>query len=825
LRLLFVLKTRIYLTKPVFKRCLISSIHRVWLFQKYCDAFVTPKEHLGSIKIGSVYLFSTIFSNMKKTFTALLFLVPLFSFAQKNFTVSGTIKDAKNGEYLIGATVYLPDLKRGATTNEFGFYSLELPQKSVKIQFSFVGYTPQYRTTTGDKDERLDVELGTETELETVVVSANSYREQVQSTQMSVARITAKEAKLIPALLGETDILKALQLKPGVQSGSEGQSGISVRGGQTDQNLFLLDEAVVYNPLHLFGFFSAFNGDAVKDVRLFKGDFPAQYGGRLSSVVDIRTNEGNRKEYSVSGGLGLIASRLTVEGPIKKDKASFIVGARRTYADVFTRLLNEANAGKAGFNPIPDYYFYDLNAGLNVDLTKKDKLFLTAYYGQDRFGFNNNSFNANFDWGNTAVALRWNRVVNPKVFINTSVSLSDYDYNIRNSFGAFSFGVGSGVRDLTAKSDLTYYPSQKHQIRVGVSATQHAFEIGRINFNSTDSLVNFSRGQNLDGTQFGIYINDEWEISKKWKVNMGLRGSAFANDGKFYAAPEPRISARYIVNDDIALKAGYTFMMQYLHLVSNSGASLPTDVWYPSDSRVKPQRMNQIAGGITWNIGDKYLITNELFYKWGFNQVDFKDGARIFANDNLAEEFVFGKAKSYGNEIYLEKKAGVLRGWIGYTLMWSWRQFDSINGGRQFPSRFDRRHDFTFVGIWDITKRWTVSTTMVYSTGNAVTLPVGRTFFQGTSLDRLNVAPIYTDRNAFRFPFYQRLDFNLIYKWMRKNREHDLTLSLYNATNRRNPYFIYYEEVRGDFGLPARFQAKQVSLFPIIPALTWNFKF
>ena len=319
---------------------------------------------------------------MKKAITFLLFCFPFLAMSQ-NYTLSGSIKDARTGEVLIGASVYIADLKRGTTTNEFGFFSLELPQKTSKIQFKFVGYTPQYKELSGNENVTLNIELKADVELQTVVISAESYKEQVQTTQMSVVRLTAKEAKLIPALMGETDILKTLQLKPGVQSGSEGQSGISVRGGQTDQNLFLLDDAVVYNPLHLFGFFSAFNGDAVKDVRLFKGDFPAQYGGRLSSVVDIRTDEGNRKAYNVSGGLGLIASRLTVQGPIVKDKVSFILGARRTYADVFTRILNEKNLNKPKYNPIPDYFFYDLNAGINADLGKKDKLFITGYFGQD----------------------------------------------------------------------------------------------------------------------------------------------------------------------------------------------------------------------------------------------------------------------------------------------------------------------------------------------------------------------------------------------------------------------------------------------------------
>jgi hypothetical protein len=762
---------------------------------------------------------------LRQVLCVLLLLSGSPLFAQDYFTLNGIIKDAQTGDFLIGASIYVPDLKAGTTTNEYGFYAIRLPRGKLTIQYSFVGYTPQYRTLDLQRDTELPMDLPIGQDLKELIVTAESYQEQVRSTQMSVARITAKEAKLIPALLGEADILKALQLKPGIQSGGEGTSGLSVRGGQTDQNLFLLDEAVVYNPLHLFGFFSAFNSDAVKDVKLYKGDFPAQYGGRLSSVVDVRMSEGNRKEWAASGGLGLISSRLTVEAPIQKDKSSFILAGRRTYADVFTRMINKANEGKPKFNPIPDYFFYDLNGGLSFDLGKKDKLYLSGYYGQDRFSFNNNNFRANFDWGNTTATARWNHLFNPKLFANTALTFSNYAYAVKNSFGNFSFQIGSEVRDYTAKTDFSYYPNNRHALRFGAAATFHQFEIGRFNFSSTDSLINFQSGSNLDAAQFGLYINDEFELNDKFKFNFGLRGSAFQNDGKWYAAPEPRVSMRYAVNSQVALKAGYTFMLQYLHLVSNSGASLPTDIWYPSDATVRPQQMHQIASGLTWNINDQFLLTNELFYKWGLNQVDFRDGARLFINPNLAEEFVFGKSWGYGNEFYLEKKAGILRGWIGYTLMWSWRQFEAINSGQAFPSRFDRRHDFTFVGIYDFSKRWTFSATWVYSTGNAITLPVGRTLVQDIDLQRFTIAPIFTERNSFRFPSYHRLDLNLIYKWQRKGRDQDLTLSFYNTYNRRNPYFIYFEQVNDNNGNPTNFQAKQVSLFPIIPALTWNFKF
>jgi len=411
------------------------------------------------------------------------------------------------------------------------------------------------------------------------------------------------------------------------------------------------------------------------------------------------------------------------------------------------------------------------------------------------------------------------------MFLNTSITYSHYQYDLSNSFQNFSFALGSGVSDLTAKTDFSFFPCDKHQIRFGFMATKHWFEIGRFSINTTDNSFDYESGQNLDASQLALYVNDEWKISENLNLNSGLRVSGFINNGSFFHLLEPRLSARYLINENLSVKGGYTFMAQYLHLVGNSGASLPTDIWYPSESAVKPQQMQQVAAGLTWNINNNLLLTNELFYKWGINQVDFRDGAQLFANDNLAEEFVFGKANSYGNEIYLEKRTGKLKGWIGYTLMWSWRKFDDINQGNLFPSRFDRRHDLSVVAMWDVSKKWTISSSMVYSTGNAVSLPIGRTFFQGTDLSQFNVVPLFTERNGFRMPDYLRLDLNVAYKWKTKNGEHDITFSLFNATNRRNPFFIYFDEERNEQDIPVGFKAKQVSLFPVIPAITWNFSF
>ncbi|MCB0704252.1 MAG: TonB-dependent receptor [Saprospiraceae bacterium] len=777
-------------------------------------------------------------------FISFLCLLSLDSWSQNTFTLSGTITDADNGETLIGATVFLPVLSRGTTTNEYGYYALSIPEgsDSLTIEFSYIGFQKEIRQIVPEKDVVLNIDLGSGLQLEEVVVKADSYKEQLRSTEMSVEAITTKETKLIPVLLGESDIIKAIQLKPGIPSGAEGTTGLYVRGGSSDQNLIVLDEAIVYNASHLFGFFSTFNTDAVKDLKLYKGGFPAQYGGRLSSVIDVKLKEGNNREFAGTGGIGLIASRLTLEGPIQKEKSSFIVSGRRTYFDLITKGINNANSDNGDFNPIPDYYFYDLNTKVNFKLSEKDHLYLSGYFGRDKFGFNSDLFNFNFDWGNATGTARWNHVFGPRIFANTTFTYSDYQYNISNEVTGFSFEIGSNIKDANFKTDLYFAPSEKHTLRMGLAATYHMFTVGRLKAGSDDGEVSFSAGQDFTGAEFGLYTSDEWKLNTKLTVNYGLRLSAFANDGTSYFRLEPRLAANYEATERLSVKLSYARMNQYLHLVSSSGVALPTDVWYPSTQKIAPQQSDQIATGFSVLLGDKFFLTNEYFYKRLRNQLDFVDGAELFANPNLEEEFAIGKGYSYGMELSIEKKEGKLTGWIGYTLSLIRRgEFQPIDPGAVFAGReayysprYDRRHDLSTVLMYEINRRLTASAAWVFGSGDLYWLPLQRFIVQDvTGAQSQVLVPLYEDRNNVRLAPYHRLDLGLVWKFFPKWGESDLTFNVVNTYDRRNAFFIYIEPVyaEGSSGngtgveIPERLAVKQVSLFPVLPSITWNFKF
>lgn len=775
-----------------------------------------------------------------------LFIIGVQIFAQteneKNatITVSGTITDSENGETLIGATVAVPQLATGTNANEYGFYSISIPKgDSILLEFSYVGFQSQQKKILPNQDISLNVELGTGLQLEEIVVKANSFEEQLNSTQMSVEAITTREAKLLPAFMGEVDVLKTIQLKPGIPSGGEGITGIFVRGGGGDQNLIVLDEAIVYNPNHLFGFFSTFNADAVKDLKLYKGGFPAQYGGRLSSVIDVKLKDGNTKKFSGAGGLGLISSRLTLEGPIQKDKSSFIVSGRRTYVDIFTRQINKSNADNPDAVLIPDYFFYDLNTKINYQLSEKDRLFLSGYFGRDKFNFSSDFFDFNFDWGNATGTARWNHVFSPRLFSNTTFTFSDYQYNISNEVTGFSFNVGSNIKDVNLKSDYYYNLNTQHDIRFGVGITYHQFEVGRLQAGADDGSVSFSAGQDFDGIEFGAYIGDEFTASDRLKINGGLRLSGFSNDDKVYFGIEPRLATNFKVNDIFSLKGSYARMYQYLHLVSSTGVSLPTDIWYPSTQLVKPQISDQVAVGGSVLLGKKWFLTNEYYFKYLQNQIDFIDGAELFANDNLEEEFAFGRGYAYGMELSLEKKEGKFQGWIGYTLAWIRRgDFRGVKAdimdGRFYAPRYDRRHDISIVGMYELNRRFTFTATWVYGSGDLTWLPRGRYTFQDVpGANPQVIVPIFGDRNTFRLPEFHRLDLGMVIKFFPRWGESDLTISVFNAYDRRNAFFVYIEpeytmgqDIGGnDILFPDRLVPKQVSLFPILPSLTWNFKF
>ena len=767
-----------------------------------------------------------------------LFIGVSFGAVAQTATISGIIRDNENGETMIGATVEAVGLRKGNVSNEYGFYSFSVPvsKDSLTLRFYYLGYQPQLIKVLANKDIKLDISLSDQgTALEEVTITANQLAEKVKSTEMSVATISTREAKALPALFGETDLLKIIQLKPGVASGSEGTTGIFVRGGANDQNLIVLDEAVVYNPNHLFGFFSTFNPDAVKDLKLWKGGFPAQYGGRLSSVIDVRMKEGNNKDYDVAGGIGLISSRLTVEGPIQKGKSSFVVSGRRTYADLITAQINKANEGKEDYNPIPDYYFYDLNTKVNFQLSPKDRLYLSGYFGRDVFTFKNETFNFLFDWGNTTGTARWNHTFGSHLFSNTTFTYSDYRYRIRNVLQGFSFKLGSNIVDANLKQDFYYQPNNKHTVRFGGNATFHQFEVGRLKAGSDDGSINFESGKNFKGTEFGAYIADDWALTDRVKLNIGARLSGWNDTTSTYARFEPRVSANYALTDKWSVKASYARMNQYVHLLASSGLSLPTDIWYPSTKAVKPEVSDQIAVGTTFLIKNKVLVTWEGWYKWLDNQIDFIDGAELFGQTDLESQLTFGDGYAFSPmELEIEKKDGKLTGWIGYTLAWVKRgRFPVINNGDYYSPRFDTRHNINVVALYSLNKHWQFTGTWVYTSGNVSWLPAGRFTFQDVGGAPFQaVVPVYGDRNTFRYPAYMRADVGIVYKWKTKRMENDLTLSVYNATDRRNPYFLYIDIQTetanigtGSIDIPTGFQAKQVSLFPVLPSITWNFKF
>ena len=775
-------------------------------------------------------------------YTFKLFLVLSFigfqqivSSAQSKTTFFGTITDGETGETLIGAKVEIIDANKATVTNEYGFYSITIPATdTIILSASYIGMETFYQRLPGMNDTKWNIELmpGTTT-LDEVIIVADQLRDKMSSTQMSMEQISAKTSKVLPALFGEVDIIKTLQLKAGVSSGSEGSTGLYVRGGAGDQNLIMLDEATVYNANHLFGFFSTFNSDAIKDVRLFKGGFPAQYGGRLSSVIDVRMKDGNNKKLSGSGGIGLITSRLTLEGPIGEN-TSFVVSGRRTYVDLITNAINKSQEDKPDFNKIPGYNFYDLNAKINTKLGEKDRIYLSGYFGKDQFALKDSTLDLGFSWGNATLTARWDHIFNNKLFANTSFIFSDYNYDISNEISGFSFSLGSKIRNYAGKMDFSYNPNSKHSIKMGISTTYYDFTVGRLKAGSDDGSISFSSGIDRTGMEYGLYVSDEFEIIKNLKANAGLRLSGWTSNNYFDGGIEPRLALLYEVNPRWSIKGGYARMKQYVHLISNSGISLPTDVWYPSTNAVHPQRSDQVSAGFSYLIAKGLLLTNEYYYKWLKNQVDFRDGANLFLNEEIEREFEFGKGYAYGTEVSLEKDFGKLSGWIAYTLAFVKRGgFPGIMDGRYFSPRYDRRNDIKVVATYKFNRRWTASATWVYGSGDLAWLPGGRALFQdikGGSIDP--VTPIYGDRNTFRLPAYHRGDISVIYYMFPKWGESNLSLSIYNVYDRRNPYFLTLEtefktvkQGEVEVKIPEKISARQVSLFPILPSITWNFNF
>ncbi len=775
---------------------------------------------------------------MRHLFLFILLALGITSFAQEKqiFTISGSIKDAATGETLIGASVILADTKTKTTfTNSYGFFSINATEGTYKMTVSFIGYITDATTIVINKNEQMVIGLQSkQTQLQAVVISTKKKNENISKPIMGADKLNMAEMNKLPVLFGERDILKTLQLMPGYKSAGEGSSGINVRGGGTDQNLILLDEAPVYNASHLLGFFSTFNSDAIKDVSVYKGGMPAQYGGRLSSVVDIKMKDGNQKNLSIEGGLGTIASRINVSAPIVKDKGSFIISARRTYADAYLSFLKDTGQGKKTL------YFYDLNLKANYRISKKDRVFLSGYFGRDELGLGS-QFST--DWGNKTATLRWNHVFGNSLFSNTSLIYSNFDYKIGAKVGGANFKAISKIEDYNIKQDFDWNINNRSKLRFGGNFINHTIAPGAVSEENNGGVA--KPVQTRHSIESALYVSHEWKVNDKIEVVYGLRASNLAvkgagsfnsydNDGNTisttgyakgktvvnYLNLEPRFSASYKLNELNSIKASYNRNVQNLHLITNATTSSPTDVWLPSSNNIKPEIADQFAVGFYKNSTQgMFEFSSEVYYKALQNQIDYRNAAVIFGNDNVESELLYGTGRAYGLEMMMRKKKGKLTGWVGYTLSKVKKKIEGINNGDYFNARQDRTHDLSIVGMYDVNKRWNVSATWVYTTGNAVTFPTGKYEANGQTVF------LYSDRNASRFPDYHRLDVAATFEPRKnKNRRYQSswTFGLYNLYGRENAYIINFRENEDD---PSKSEAVRTSLFKFIPSATWNFKF
>lgn len=807
-----------------------------------------------SVLIINLFLNDISKAMRKILLSTLLWIVVGEVFSQQRITISGFVHEQHSREQLPGVNVYISGTSYSAVTNNYGFYSLTVPSSdSAVVSYSFVGYKREERRVSLRKNAELDVYLSSMNDLKEVVVKADREEDISRSAQMSQIDIPIQQIKKIPAFFGEKDVLKVLQLMPGVQKGTEGQTGLYVRGGGPDQNLIILDDAVVYNANHLFGFFSVFNSDAIKSVELTKGGFPARYGGRLSSVVEMNMKEGSKDRLHGEGGIGLLSSRLTLEGPIRKEKSSFLISARRTYVDVLaTPIINRSQKGQQD-RSTPGYYFYDLNAKINFDAGPKDKLYLSGYFGRDKFYLHEKGTyyqsNSGLDWGNATGTFRWNHLFTQKLFANTSLIFTNFDFGVTNDFtdfdkkgievGSGSFHYNSKIRDFGLKTDVDFYPSSRHTVRFGFQGTFHRSTPSALSVSGFDFTTATNKpAHTFDSFETGVYVEDTWQLFNSMKVNAGLRLSTLNTQGKTYIRPEPRLSTAIQLANDFSMKLSYAAMNQYVHLLSNTGVGLPTDLWIPATKAIAPQSSKQFAGGFAKYLEKQNLnITLEGYYKKMDHILSYKEGASFISvegqNSNeldWQENVTAGQGNSYGAELLIHKKSGKLSGWAAYTLSWTRWNFPEINFGKTFYPRHDRRHDISLVGIYELNKRITVSATWVYGTGNALTLPVStytgvREYFFGQAAGNdahlLNTEVTeFSGRSNFRAEPFHRMDLGVQFHKTKRRYERTWEIALYNAYNRKNPFFydIETEDVE-------KSALKKYSLFPILPSISYNLKF
>lgn len=767
--------------------------------------------------------------------TNILLLNIIFSFSQ-NITIKGNVTDEKTGEAIINAIVSSDDGKFGTGTNTYGFYSLTLPLNTKKLRYNSIGYSEKIHEIKEQKNQTINIELiPSDNELGEVTINGEAADKNIKVAETGVNTISPHDTKIIPVIFGEQDILKTIQLLPGIKPAGEGNSGFYVRGGGADENLILLDEAPVYNSSHLMGFFSVFNSDAVKNVKIYKGTAPAQYGGRLSSVLDIQMNDGNSKQFTANGGIGLISSKLTLETPLVKNKASLILSGRRTYADLFLAFAPKEEQRNSTL------YFYDLNLKANWKINDNNRVFLSGYFGRDIFEF---SDIMSMNWGNVTGTARWNHVFNEKLFLNTSLIYSKYDYQIGIGFFADSGKVklNSAIKDIHIKEDFQYFNNSKNLFRFGISSVYHTFLPGNVDASEV-SFLNDIKVDNKYAFENAAYVSHEIKILKNMNAVYGLRLSAFCVLGpgtvydfnnrqepidstnykknetiKTYKNFEPRFSLNYIINNQNSIKFAYTRNSQYVHLLSNSTSSTPADIWYPTTKSVKPGVADLYSVGYYKNLSDNMFETSlELYYKDLQDVIDYRNGANVMVNKYLEAELVYGKGWSYGAEVYLKKQKGKLTGWIAYTWSKTERQFDEINNGLAFPARHDRTHDFSITTIYKLNKKVGFAATWVYYTGDAVTFPSGRYIIDG------RIVQLYTERNGYRMPDYHRADVSITYyNKKKKHWESNWNLSVYNVYARKNAYQISFRQINEN---STQFEAVRLSLFSIIPSISYSFTF
>jgi len=782
----------------------------------------------------------------KLIFSSLLLLILALPVLSANdhpaelLTISGYVKDAQSGESLIGATITVKELNRGTAANQYGFYSLSLKQADYILEFRYIGYQVIQKSITLNKDITLNIDLiPEESKIAEVVITADRPEANVKKAEMSISKLEMKTIKQVPALMGEVDVLKVIQMLPGVQTTAEGSSGFSVRGGGNDQNLILLDEATVYNASHMMGFFSVFNNDAVRDVKLYKGDIPANYGGRLSSVLDVRMKEGNNRKFAATGGIGLISSRLTLEGPIGNEKTSFLIAARRTYADLFFPLSSDSSLKKSKL------YFYDLNLKVNHQINDRNRLFLSAYTGRDLFGQKGTS-DAGF--GNLTGTLRWNHLITNKLFSNLSAVVAKYDYSLKLKQGGSNYVWNSNMLDYSLKLDFNFFPNPQNEIKFGLSSTFHDFDPADAYIEGEGSKIGAPVPKNY-ALEHGLYISNEQKIGEKLTIKYGLRYTIFQNigtatiytfakgypnysvtdttyyrSGKIfhtYQGFEPRLGINYTFNEQSSVKASFSRTIQYMQLASNSSGGMPLDVWFPSSPNIKPQKANQFAVGYFRNFANNTIETSiETYYKQMYDVIDFKDNAQLLMNPRIEGDIRSGTAKAYGLELYIKKNSGRLNGWISYTLSKVTRTIAEINNGNPYPTTYDKPHNINLIVNYEFSNRVILSGNWVYATGAPITFPVGSFVIDNT------YGKYYSSRNGYRMRDYHRLDLSLTIKGKEhpgKKWEGEWVFSLYNAYGRHNDWMINFVQDSKD---AQKVVAERWYLpFVYFPGITYNFKF